>query len=214
MESYVITHICDNLNEIMERTDDISDARYHHNASYKDSILICKHGILSLRELNERGIRHDSKETLKKLSDIESHPNGIDSISLSIDDPNGRSELQTYDYRRPDSVDFRVSSQVPAYRSSFNYDNELICREFIDLSKIKAIDVRMRKLCDIISTAKNLESRGLSERMVIDNYNYLIDLAKVLVRKKLNIPLRELSDEENGIYSINIQRLSEKTKLK
>ena len=206
------TTVCGNICELSEETlEDIIDADYHHNTSYAESILICEHGILSLDELNKRGIRHDSKELLEKLSDIESHPNGTDGIALANEEPHGRSG-RIYDPFNPTVVDFRVSNTVPAYHTSYHYDNELVCRRSIGLDEIKSIDIRIRKLCDLLLYTRKLDASKITRETIVKNYNYLIELAQTLVRKELNIPLREMSDNE-AIYIIDTQRLAEKPRL-
>ena len=212
-ESYAITHICGNICKIMESAGDISDAKYHHTTSYKDAISVCKYGILTLKELNERGIRHDGEETLRKLSNLDSHPNGIDGISLAIDDVNDVTKKDMYDPRYPTSVDFRISSEVLAYRSSANYDNERICRGSIALSEIKAIDIRMRELCDWLLYTRKLAYNNVTIQTIVNKYNHLIDLAQTLVNGKLDIPLREMSDEDYSIYHIDPIKLSEQSKI-
>ena len=212
-----ITTVCNNICELFEESDNavtetINGANYHYTTDYRNAHSVCEYGILSLSELNKRGIRHDSKETLEKLSDIESHPNGIDAISLSREDPEGRSGLRIYDPFYPTAVDFRVADTVEAYRSSHMYDNEFLCRRPITPDEIKAIDIRIRKLCDLLLYTRRLDASNITRKTIVDNYNSLIDLANVLVRKELGIPLREMSDDD-GIYIIDTQKLAEKPKI-
>ena len=67
----------------MERID-IDGSTYHHNTDYQAGIWIVAHGILSMSSLNRIGLASFSEDELKKYSDIESHVNGIDNVSLSV----------------------------------------------------------------------------------------------------------------------------------
>ncbi len=67
----------------MERID-IDGSTYHHNTDYQAGIWVVAHGILSMSSLNRIGLASFSEDELKKYSDVESHVNGIDNVSLSV----------------------------------------------------------------------------------------------------------------------------------
>ena len=83
-EKYVLEYIKDILSTYSYALKNVDDAKYHHNASYKDARFIIKYGILSMEEINKLGIKSYSEEDLNLMDDIESHVNGKDGVSLSI----------------------------------------------------------------------------------------------------------------------------------
>ena len=180
---------------------DINNAKYHHNSSYKNASNICKYGILSLKDLNKYGLRNDSEETLKKLDDISSHANGINSVSLSVVglDDLYKDEL-VYDPYELDVVDFLVSNDITARRYSVNYGNEYLCNESISNKYIKSLDIRLLKL---------IQSNKCNLNDLIDYYNYLIDISKTLL--DTNIPIRESSYDS---IELNKKVLANKTYIK
>ncbi|MBR3140629.1 MAG: hypothetical protein IKF11_07180, partial [Methanobrevibacter sp.] len=93
----------------------VENAKYHHTTKYKDASSVCKYGILTLEDLNKRGIRNDSPEFIRRMDDIDSHINGADGISLAVVGLKDltRDEFE-YNPFEPTRVDFLVSSDVRA----------------------------------------------------------------------------------------------------
>ena len=140
-EKYILEYIRDMMHDMKRKNVFIEDAKYHHNASYFDAISICKHGILTMLDLKRLNIKEYTKETLKKMNDITSHINGNDGVSLSLV---GLKDLyrdeDEYDPFTPTQVDFLVSSDIQASRTSIHYGNEFLSYKSIEVNKLKAVD--------------------------------------------------------------------------
>ena len=191
----------------------INRAKYHHNSSYKDAPSICEYGILSLKELNKLGINLYTDEILKKMNDIDSHINGNDTISLSVV---GMTDLYKNEYEynpfNPDNIDFLISDDIKAMRSTTHYGNEYLVRDKIDKENIKSIDIRLLDLIKTIEDKKTITTTRLEQ--IILKYNYLIDIAKKLNNNNLNIPIREMSLNNNFIIDSNYLKKCPKLILK
>ena len=103
-----------------------------------------------------------------------------------------------------------VTSDIRARRVSTNYGNEYISDKSIDTDKFRAIDIRLLSLIQTIRENTNTESSSVSE--LIDNYNKLRDMAKLLKERKLDVPLREMSSNEG--VAIDIEKISSMPKVK
>lgn len=186
----------------------VSNARYHHNTKYHLTSSIIEHGILHLRDLNAIGIQEYSDEFLNLMSDTTSHINGDDGISLSVaglDDLNQKEE--EYDPFSEKQVDILIDSDIKAFRNSTNYGNEFISFESIPREKFKAIDIRLLKLIN-----KSIKSDDIDLiKNIVRKYNSLRRIALSMCIYNLDIPLREMSDEE---YTLDIEALSKSKRLK
>ncbi len=197
-----VDYIADRLYTVRQELLTIKDAKFHHNTSYQNAPLVCEHGILTLLDLNKLGIRNDSLEMLERLNDNESHINGNNGVSLSVV---GLTDLYKdefeYDPFNPKFVDILLSSQVRAYRNSRHYGNEYISSKSIEVDKIKAIDVRMLEYIDKCNDKEEL----------IDMYNNLIEVARIISNNNLDIQLREMSYSDN--FSLSTTKLALSKKL-
>lgn len=205
-EKYILEYIKDTINNLKIGAINEDNARFHHNTDYKSAPSIIKHGILSLRELNRLGLRHDSKEMLEIMDDTESHINGIDGVSLSVVGlkDNDRNKF-LYDPFQAEHVDFLVDNNISASRSGYNYDNEFICRHAILPNMIHAVDIRLLEYANIIlKDPKNrycIDLEGL-----IKKYNALKTIALALKESNLDIALREMSDNS---FNIDIDKAAQ-----
>ena len=55
-DKYIYEYIKDILNESRIKSEEISDSLYHHNRSYKNTPVAIRNGLLSLKDLTEKGI--------------------------------------------------------------------------------------------------------------------------------------------------------------
>ena len=207
-EKNVPEYIYDSICSIRLVGNEIIDAKYHHNTAYKDAVSICKYGILTLADMNARGIRKDSTEFLKIMGDTDSHVNGNNCVSLAIvglDDiyPNE----EEYNPFSPNLVDFLVSSNIKASRSSIHYGNEFLSCGSIMRDSLKSIDTRLLKL---LCQNKSYMSDS-SIQTIIQKYNYLRAIALEIKKQKLELPLREMS--ESNIFELNQEKLVNQPKL-
>jgi len=203
-EKYILEYIREMINDFKVKSIEVNNIRYHHNSSYSEAPSILKHGILSLSELNRLGIRNYSSEFLRTMNDTDSHINGNDAISLSVV---GLTDLSKdefeYNPYYPTKVDFIVSSDVRAHRSSIHYGNEYICYDNIGIDKLMSVDVRLFDLIKITTPATTIKD-------IIDKYNSLKGIALAIKQSQLNIPFREMS---NGNLTMDVDKVSKTPKL-
>ena len=203
-DKFSLEYIKDMLSSFKIKNIEVNNAKFHHNTSYKTTPSILKHGILSISEINKLGIRKYSESLLDKMSNTDSHINGIDAISLSVIGLNDLDpKKMVYNPDDPSNVDLIISSDIKVRRSTYHYDNEFLCFDPISNELIKAIDVRLIKL---IEKSKNVDSI----KEIIEKYNLLKDIAMTLKDLKLDIPLRDMSHEN---LTMDIDKISKAPKL-
>ena len=181
------------------------DGRYHHNSSYSSASSIIKNGILSIKDLHNSGIMTFSSDALKNASDSLSHVNGDNGISLSVV---GLADLykdeDEYCPLNPCSVDFIVDDSIKAFRNSTHYGNEFICYNPITNDKINAVDIRLRKYLRLVSKVDDTKK-------AIKYYEYLREIANALKECSIDIPLREMSNDN---CVLDIDKVSNMPKIK
>ena len=208
-DEHLIEYITDMICTFRAKILHVQNARYHHTTRYRDASSLCRHGILTLEDLNKRGIRNDSPEFIRRMDDIDSHINGADGISLAVV---GLTDLYPdefeYNPYEPTKVDFLISSDVKARRVTSHYGNEFIHNGSIDLIDFESVDVRILELI-LKSQETGLK---LPRDTLIEIYNYLIEMSKELANNGYNIPLREMSEKEG--YRLDISKISQSPKIK
>lgn len=202
-EKYVLEYISDMLSSFKTKSVQVNNAHYHHNTSYSNTPIILRHGILCLSELNKQGIKKFSKNQLDLYSDIDSHINGINSISLAVV---GLTDLYSDEFEyNPFSatgVDLNISSDIRVRRAARHYGNEFLCDTSIGIDKIKAIDIRLLELI------QNCPDFSIKEK--INLYNILREIALTIKQKNIDIPLREMS---SGDMALDIDKIVDSPKL-
>ena len=210
---YALDYVENSISNCLTSSTIILDDKFHHNTKYKDALSIIKNGILSPSELNKLGIEGYSDEIIESMSDIESHANGSDSISLAVV---GLEDVTPdefeYDPFSEKHVDILITSDIVARRVSTNYANEYLSDNSIDTDKFRAIDVRLLSFVQTIRERTSGEKINDSVSELIDNYNKLRDMAKLLKDTKLRVPLREMSNND-GI-ELDIEKISTMPKVK
>lgn len=203
-EKYILEYIKDTLTSFKIKSEEVNDAKYHHNTSYQNTPMILKRGILSMLNLNKLGIKKYSEQFLKTMSDTDSHINGIDAVSLSIV---GLKDLDPkkfeYDPFNPLNVDLLVSSDIKARRATTHYDNEFLCFDSITNDKIKSVDIRLLKLID-----ENKDSGSITN--IAEKYNLLRKIAMNIKDLNLDMSLRDMSNEN---LTMDIDKVSKAPKL-
>ena len=196
-EKYVLEYIRDMLNTLKVSPKEVINARYHHNTNYENIVSILKNGILSLLEANKLGVANYSFEFLNLMNDITSHANGIDSVSLSVVGLTDLYPKETeYNSDSPNYVDLVISNDIETRRSSINYGNEFLVYNKIGVDKIKSIDIRLLNL---------MKGNNFYINDQIKKYNCLKDIALVVRELKLNILLREISNDN---LTLDIDKVS------
>lgn len=212
-EEHVLDYVENNINSCLSEPVLVVDDKFHHNTRYKDAVSIIKNGILSMSELSKLGIETYSDELLTTMSDIESHANGSESISLAVV---GLTDLLPdefeYDPFSEKHVDFLITKDITARRVTTNYGNEYLSDDSIYTDKFRAIDVRLLSLVQSIREKKDKELCNSSVRELLENYNRLREMARLIKDMQLDVPLREMSKNE-GI-ALDIDRVSSMPKVK
>lgn len=203
----ILEYIGDTLSSFKIGKHKVYKARYHHNSSYKNSPSIIKNGILSLSDINDLSIRRYTKEHLEILSDVTSHVNGNDGISLSVPylDDLYEDEFE-YNPFNIHNVDFLISSDIRASRNSTHYGNEFISYERILPDKLRSVDIR---LLTYLSSIKDKHDLNKIFRL-IHNFNEIKDIALALYEKGLYMPFREMSYSDS---ELDIEKIANMPKL-
>jgi hypothetical protein len=208
-EKEILEFIKNNINDCLKSQKTIIDGQYHHNTKYDNVTSIINNGILSLNQLNDLGIINYNEEELQRLDDFSSHVNGRSGISLAkIDLTDLYSDEEEYDPYNPCVVDIILDGDIKASRNSINYGNEYIVKNNISSDHIEAIDIRILKYLQFINPEKDNE---YNIKTLVNNYNYLNEIAQVLLNNNKGIYLREKSSNDNQI--IDIEKLSNYPKL-
>lgn len=197
----IFDYLYDLINSCSISQKDFSKDYYHHNASYRDGKNIIKNGLLSLEELNKMKIKELTLEQLQNASDITSHINGVDGISLS---KVGLTDLykdeEEYNPYSPNNLDIIISRKIKTSRSSLHYGNEFICYSKIDPSLFRSIDIRILKLFKL----------ELNKELIVKKYNYLLDIINKIEKYNLNILVREMSEQQ---INLDINKLNQQPKI-
>lgn len=202
---YILEYIKDILSQYSLENIDVDNARYHHNSIYKKAPSIIENGILSIKEINDKGIDKFSPKTIEIMDDIDSHTNGNSGRSLSV---MGLTDLyrdeDEYDPTSPLLVDFIISSDIKAYRNSSIYGNEFIARSAIKKEQIKALDIRF------LQYIYNFEHGKYSYEdidMLIEKYNYIKEMANKILSSNKNLLFREASSGNKKM--LDIEKMSD-----
>ena len=200
IDKYIVENL--SLNNITQ--DEIRDANYHHNSNYDNALLILKYGILSLKRMHELGINKLTKYQMELLSDTSSHINGIEGISLSkvgLEDLySGEEEYNPFSSQY---IDFIISDRVKTRRFTQHYGNEFVTFNDIPLSDIKSLDFRIIKYIE-----ENIKNSSTNKDKVYSDliymYNTILQIARQIKSKNLQIQMREMSSEQ---LNLNIDSL-------
>lgn len=184
---------------------DVNNARFHHNTPYENGTNIINNGILSNNQLAKLNNRTLTKEEKYRLAD-ESYVNSENNISLSVV---GLSDLSKHELEYnpfvSSALDILISSDLKAYRRNTNYGNEFLAKDKIDPSFFRAIDFRLIKYM----LDKRIPSEKHLSNMIL-YYNQLRLIANSLIDKNLDIPLREMSNEN---ITLDVEKLVKVPKL-
>ena len=206
-EKYALEYIRDILSTYSYALKNVDNAKYHHNAPYKDAPLIIKYGVLSMENINKFGIRSYSEDDLILMDDRESHVNGRNGVSLSIV---GLTDLyageEEYDPFKTEVIDFLIDNNIRAFRSTIHYGNEFVSEGKITSDKIKSADIRLIKyIQDLLKKGRgNIED-------AVNKYNNLILMSKEIINSNKDIQIREMSDGFNK--TIDTLKISEEPRL-
>ena len=204
---YIREYIVYLLETLKRNNHSIEEGVFHHNTTYDALPLIAKNGILSLLEQQKKGLVSYSKEDLERLSDISSHINGVDGISLSkTDTEDAYPDEDIYDPYKEKYVDI-VLIGVQAFHRRNHYTNEYIYLDSISPRKFLSFDIRLMKL---IENTRNIEDLERIKEIVIA-INSLKETAVTIKGEKLFLPIREMSYEKDSVNGLclDIDKMAE-----
>lgn len=211
-EKYILEYIKDILQDLRLGSSVVNNAKYHHNTNYDDAPNICRYGILTMQDLKALNLKNYSPEFLKIMNDTSSHVNGTSAVSLAVV---GLQDIlpneDEYDPLVSTKVDFLISSDLNASRNSMNYGNEYLSFSSIDINKLRAIDIRLMKLINLVENKKGYPTYDYTIKSIIEKYNWLRIIAITMQQNNLDIPLREMSETQNN--SLDVEKLANSPKL-
>lgn len=197
---YILEYIKDILLQCSLKNIEVDNARYHHNSSYYDAPSIIENGILSIKDLNDKGIKKFSSKDIEVMNDIDSHINGNSGISLSVI---GLTDLykdeEEYDSTSPLLVDFIISSDVKASRHTSHYGNEFITNNRVEKEQINALDIRfLEYLYNFEHEQYDYENIDI----LIKKYNCIKQMANRISSSNKNLLFREVSSGNNRMLDV------------
>lgn len=186
---------------------EVKDVKYHHNRSYTSTPTVIKKGILPMSECVKIGVLKVSEVDLKKYNE-ENHVNGTASVSLASTDVDYsklyRGEM-VYCPFCSHSTDILISSNVKAYRNTTNYYNEFLADVSILSENFRSVDIRILKNFSNNSGCHDIGETSANLQKKIEKYNNLRNIALAIIDSGLDIPLREMSEEE---ITLDLEKIS------
>lgn len=201
------------INSAKTQPVNVENALYHHNTKYEYAPFNIRNGLMSVMMLQKYGRVNYTEEQLSAFENDCYNVNGIYCISLSkvgLDDKY-REDEDEYDPLTGMYPDFLISSEVFARRKYKNYFNEFVADDIILPEHFKAIDTRLIRICNDEEKRFRFNSREEKLRILKENYNQLSEIAKAMKETGLNIPLREMSYEDN--MALDIDKVSKFPKI-
>lgn len=205
-ERYLGEYVSDTLQSARIASVEVENAKYHHNRKFERTPEIIRHGIMSAQKRMDLGITSLTEKQLSSYED-ESYVNGKDYISLAVvgltDLYQGEDEYNPF---VPHKTDILITSSLKTRRSSNNYGNEFLAESIILPSEFRAIDFRILKLIEQYKNGFNSKTQEEKFNEIITAYNSLRKIAIAIKETNLDIPFREMSDEN---ITLDIDKASE-----
>ena len=210
-EKYAFEYIIDTLNSSRIKSVEPEDARYHHNTSYEKTPSIITNGILSEERLAKLQKREISESKIR-ISEDPCYACGIKSVSLSAKVDDLRRDEWEYKSDSPYETDILIARNIKAGRHTINYGNEFLVMGGVENTSFRGIDIRILKQIEKINDELyNFRTRDKAISDLIRDYNQLKLIAKALIDAKLDIPLREMSNEN---MTLDINKIAKGPELK
>lgn len=204
-ESEVEKFVKDIINSAKTQPVNVENALYHHNTKYEYAPFNIRHGLMSVMMLQKYGRVNYTEEQLAAFENDCYNVNGIYCISLSkvgLSDQYSDND-EEYNPLKGNMPDILISGDIFARRRHKNYFNEYLADDIIFPEKFKAIDVRVIKVSENNEKVYRWPSR---EARILDlkkMYNGLSEIAIAIKEMNLDIPLREMSYEDNMALDID-----------
>ena len=149
---------------------------------------------MSLEEQYKLEGKELTSEQKMKYSREGGYINGVDEISLASMDIDFsrlyRDEI-VYDPYSEHLFDILISNKIKVYRITEHYANEYLTENKINTNDFKTIDIRLLQYLKKCMSKEDLEQG-------IQNYNNLLDIVYMMVQENVDIPIREMSVNENA----------------
>lgn len=204
-ESEVEKFVKEIINSAKTQPVNVENALYHHNTKYEYVPFNIRNGLMSVMMLQKYGRVNYTEEQLSAFENDCYNVNGIYCISLSkvgLADQYSDND-EEYNPLKGNMPDILISSDIFARRRPKNYFNEYLADDIILPDKFKAIDVRIIKVSENNEKVYRWPSR---EARILDlkkMYNGLSEIAIAIKEMNLDIPLREMSYEDNMVLDID-----------
>lgn len=211
-EKDIINYIIDILYTNKKAAEEVNRARYHHNTTYDNTPIVIQRGILSTRERAKLENRPLTDKELLLYND-ENYVNGLDNISLSVVGLNDLySDELEYNPFSPVKTDILITSDIRAGRCSQNYGNEFLASDRIENVDFRAIDIRLLQNLNNFNNGNYgyWTTRQQALELMVNNYNYLKQIAIAIIDQGLDIPLRDMSDQN---VTLDIDKMSKVPEL-
>ena len=192
----------------------VENADYHHNTSYENAPFNIRHGLMSTTRLMNYGRISKTPEQLSALENDAASVNGIYEISLSkvgLTDQYREDEWE-WEPRKGRCPDILIDSSIKTRRDYTNYFNEFLAEGIILPDKFRAIDVRILSVINGTDRTSSWSDRDKKLEALREMYNQLSEMAIAMREKGLDIPLREMSNEDN--LALNIDKVADFPKIR
>lgn len=192
----------------------VENARYHHNTRYENAPFNIRNGLMSTNNLIKCGRISLPKETLWALENDEYSANGIDYISLSVVGLNDQYREDEWEYNplKGSMPDILISSDIKTRRYWKNNFNEFLAEGIILPEKFRSVDTRLIKVCNNEDKIRVWSSREERINELKEMYNQLSEIALAMKEIGLDIPLREMSYEDD--VALDIDKVSKFPKIR
>lgn len=183
----------------------VENAIYHHNTKYENAPFNIRNGLMSTMVLMQSGRVFYTPEQLSSFENDEATVNGIHNISLSVLGLNDqyRDDDEEYNPLKGHMPDILISSDIIARRKKTNYFNEYLSENIILPDKFKSVDIRIIKVSENAEKVYRWPSREARIKDLKEMYNQLSEIAIAMKETGLDIPLREMSYEDNMALDID-----------
>lgn len=210
-EKQIKEYVSDSINDAVIGKIHIATDLYHHNTSYQLAPSVIKYGILSIEGIHKKGIKTYSEDVMNIMGDVDSHVNGKNGVSLAVA---GLTDLypneEEYNPFRVDMVDFLITKKIKTYRMTIHYGNEYVTTD-IEPDKLLSLDIRLLNFVENLEQKTDVSYGNNNITNLIQKYNYLLETAKMIKQTNLNIPIREMTNDDN--LSLDVDKLANYPKI-
>ena len=107
-------------------------------------------------------------------------------------------------------LDKEMQKEIPVFHNNENYYNEYLVHGGIPSKYIKSLNIRM---CNMILIKDKKYVCDINDDIFARNYNHLIDMAKYINKKKLDVSINEVVSNLE-VYELDVKKLMKLKKIK